>query len=133
MGQKKRWYMATEQEVEKLRKEKTTGKVRRLLSSAGTSVLMTGPLIACNPKGGMPTADTGKASYMDYACTTEQIEDDAVVKCCLPDGDTSDPESGLDSGEAETATPVCDDDQVALGAEARCCPPDAEPESDGAE
>jgi hypothetical protein len=123
MGRKKRWYMASEQEVEVLRENKKKGKVRSLLTSAGTSVLMTGPLIACNPKGGHSAWDSGANkfdSYMDYPCTTEQLTDDEVVKCCLPDGETAESE---DSGESDGVA-ECTDEQARLDASARCCPVD---------
>ena len=123
MGRKKRWYMVSEQEVEALREKKKKGKVRSLLTSAGTSVLMTGPLIACNPKGGNAVWDSGANkfdSYMDYPCTTEQLTDDEVVKCCLPDGETAESD---DSGESDGVA-ECTDEQARLDASARCCPVD---------
>ncbi len=127
MGRKKRWYMVSEQEVEALRENKKKGKVRSLLTSAGTSVLMTGPLIACNPKGGSgDTAWLGADkfdSYMDYPCTTEQLTDDEVVKCCLPDGETAESEDSGESGESDGVA-ECTDEQARLDASARCCPVD---------
>ena len=90
----KRWTLAKADEIEALR-GKRRGRGTRLLKAVSCSVLFTGPLVACNPKGTItpPVPWTGG---------TAQTGDTAVST-----GDTGATATG-DTGKQDTGTSTGD-------------------------
>ena len=94
------------------------------LANTATAALSSVVLMACYGSPGELEPLDPEPAYMDYACTTEQLEDPSVVKCCLPDGTDSTTTQPLnDTGLASLET--CDPAEELLGAGERCCPVDA--------